>query len=104
MSVRVEGLEVETSPTLGMCIHYAKKLDANWKLDDKTSGKRYVEVAFTILRNGVVKDVEIEQSSGNEIYDRAARRAVEYSAPLPPLPREFEEPDLRVHVKFNLKR
>jgi TonB family protein len=80
-----------------------KKLDQNWNVSSGYSRRIYAQTAFTIQKNGSVSDVEIEESSGNSVFDSEARRAVQLSAPFPPLPRGFEEPTLRVHVRFTVK-
>ena len=81
-----------------------KKLDSNWNVEGGFSARIYAQVTFTISRDGSLADVEIEQTSKNEVFDRAALRAVQASSRLPPLPKGFEEPALRVHVRFTAKR
>ena len=81
-----------------------KKLDANWNVSEGSSRRIYAQAAFTIERNGGISDVKIEEPSGNDVFDLQARRAVEASGPLPPLPRDFHESTLRVHVRFTVKR
>jgi protein TonB len=53
-----------------------------------------------INRDGSIADVRIERSSGLPFVDRAAQRAVLASSPLPPLPADFHEGSLGVHLKF----
>ena len=81
-----------------------KKLDENWKVTGGFSRRIYTQVAFTITRNGSLADVEVEEKSGNDVFDYQAKRAVNASGPFPPLPRDFQEPALRVHVRFTVKR
>lgn len=81
-----------------------KKLDSNWNVTSGFSHKIIAQVAFTIKRDGSVTNIEIEESSKNELFDKAVVRAVEYSHPFPPLPPAFPESELRVHVRFTLKR
>ncbi|HAH06396.1 MAG TPA: hypothetical protein DCM05_07695 [Elusimicrobia bacterium] len=57
-------------------------------------------IVFTVLRDGAVVDLNIEDSSGDGGFDYAAISAVREAAPFAPLPREFEESFLKVHVKF----
>ena len=57
-------------------------------------------VMFTILRDGSLVDVRIEQTSGDRSFDYAAASAVRASGPLPPLPPAFREKFLTVHVQF----
>jgi TonB family protein len=58
-------------------------------------------IHFVIARNGTIRDVEITQASGSSTFDRAARRAVIESNPLPPLPFQYTGTELGVHLKFN---
>lgn len=81
-----------------------KKLDSNWNVTSGFSNKIFTQVAFTITRGGSIANVEVEESSGDSVFDQAAVRAVQYSSPLPPLPGDFDEPELRVHVRFSVKR
>lgn len=80
-----------------------KKLDSNWNVVSGFDRRIFTQMAFTIGRNGNITEIEVEESSGNDAFDLAARRAVEYSSPLPPLPGDFQEPNLRVHVRFTVK-
>lgn len=81
-----------------------KKLDANWNVSSGFSQKIFTQVAFTVGKDGSIRDIAVEESSKNEVFDRAAVRAVEYTHPLPPLPSDFSDPELRVHVRFTVKR
>ena len=86
-------------------VHTVKtKLDSNWNVREGFSKRIYTQVAFTIRRDGMLTAIDIEESSGNEVFDRAAKRAVEMSSPCPPLPADFKESSLRVHVRFTVKR
>ena len=58
------------------------------------------EVVFTIMRDGSVVDLNIETSSGDDGFDYAAASSVREAAPFPPLPRDFAETFLKVHVQF----
>lgn len=57
-------------------------------------------VFFKISRDGTVSDEKVEKSSSQEIFDRAALRAVQLSDPLPPLPAGFRGKSLGVHFEF----
>lgn len=80
-----------------------KKLDANWNVTGTYHKRLFVQVAFTILRDGQLTDIDVEETSRNDDFDRAALRAVTFSAPMPPLPKDFPESNLRVHVRFTVK-
>ena len=57
-------------------------------------------VYFVIDRDGAIRDMKLETSSGNGLYDRAAQRAVLETSPLPPLPFGYNGTYLGVHLKF----
>lgn len=59
------------------------------------------QVYFVINRDGTVRDVKIEKSSGVASFDRAAFRAVVESSPLPPLPAAYTGTYLGVHLTFH---
>jgi protein TonB len=48
-----------------------------------------VRVSFTLREDGSVADARIEASSGHDVLDRAALRAVQRAAPFPAPPREI---------------
>lgn len=58
------------------------------------------EVLFIVAKDGTVIDRQIVGSSGSFLLDQEAKRAVGI-ARLPPLPRDFREPNLRVRLRFN---
>jgi TonB family protein len=61
------------------------------------------EVLFVLNRDGkVIKAVEVVASTQSYTLNSAAQRAVT-RAVLPPLPRDFTEPELRVRLRFNYK-
>lgn len=66
-------------------------------------GRQPVAV-FEIGRNGQVSNLSIEKSSGNPFYDQAALRAIIGANPFPPLPEDYKQPFLRVHMGFNFDR
>lgn len=59
------------------------------------------QVVFEIARDGKVNGLKVEKTSGNPLYDHAALRAITEAAPFPPLPDDFKESLLRVHLGFN---
>lgn len=72
----------------------------SWTERMPSSGKLKCTVKFEILRGGAVKGVNVESSSGNRLFDNAAETSVENAAPFPPLPDDFYEDSLSVHVEF----
>lgn len=55
-------------------------------------------VVFSIVRNGSYTDLRMESSSGDSTFDDAAIASVQASAPFPPLPSDFAEPFLKIHL------
>lgn len=66
-----------------------------------TSTDSMTTIYFVIRRDGQVTDQKIEKSSGSNVFDRAALRAVIESSPLPPLPFGYQGTDLGVHLTFH---
>jgi TonB family protein len=58
---------------------------------------------FTILRNGRITDIGIEQSAGY-VLDLAAQRALQMLRQLPPLPAAYPNATLTVYLKFDYQR
>lgn len=55
-------------------------------------------VVFAIMRNGAFTDLQMESSSGEQAFDDAALESVQAAAPFPPLPSDFSEPFLKIHL------
>jgi len=66
-----------------------RKIFVLWTQQIRQEMKTPVAVTFTILADGSVADVNITQSSGISLIDRAAQRAVMSAAPFGPLPRTY---------------
>lgn len=67
---------------------------------DLTADSFLVVVRFRLARSGAVTSVVVEQSSGNEYYDLAAKRAVLNADPLPPFPKDLQDPYYDAHFSF----
>ncbi len=74
----------------------------NWNQNQGAVGQPIVK--FTIRRDGVLTQVELDRSSGQALLDMEARRAVLYTKQIPPLPREFTEDHLTVYLTFDFQR
>ncbi len=57
-------------------------------------------LTFRVERNGQVADLAVFQSSGNEKFDLAAKRAVLAAVPLPPFPTNMPKPFCQVQHTF----
>jgi TonB family protein len=66
----------------------------------RTGMQGVVTIRFTIHRDGQITDVTILNSSGVPPYDFAAKKAIENSSPLNPLPKDFPMPSERVTAMF----
>lgn len=55
---------------------------------------------FAIKRDGSVRGVSVEKTSGNRLFDNAAENSVRSAAPFAALPDDFFEDTLTVHVEF----
>ncbi len=68
-----------------------------------STGRAYVVIVqFRLNRNGSVTGVTIEQSSGNEYYDLAGKRAVLSATPLPVFPAEITDAYFDAHFTFTV--
>lgn len=80
------------------------KIRVNWYANMpqiiRTGMKGVVTIRFTIHRDGRISDITILDSSGVPPYDQAARKAIELSSPLKPLPADFPNPNERVTCMF----
>jgi TonB family protein len=79
------------------------KVSEHWRRPPVVSTEpAAVLIYFEIDREGQVRgQPKIKQSSGNELYDQSALRAVLESIPFPPLPRDFPGQYLKVNFGFN---
>jgi len=66
----------------------------------RTGMKGQVTIRFTIQRDGRITSIETLKSSTVPPYDYAARKAIELSSPLNPLPKDFPNASERVTVMF----
>jgi protein TonB len=76
------------------------RISDNWRPPLARKKQPGALVGFRVLRNGKIMDVVVEKSSNNFLFDQAALRAVHFASPLPPLPAEFSEEQLSVHIEF----
>lgn len=80
----------------------AQLIRSNWNQRQGATGE--VTMKFTILRDGTITSADVEMSSGLFNLDQEARRALAKTRRLPPLPREFSDPTLTVHLVFQYQR
>jgi len=75
-----------------------RKIKERW--DGYALAGQQPAVVFEIARDGEVKGIRVDKSSGNPYYDQAAVRAVTEANPFPPLPVAFKKPVLTVGLQF----
>ena len=75
----------------------------NWNQNQGASGK--VQVKFTIRRDGSLAGTpQIETSANQALLDLESQRAITKVGQFPPLPREFTENTLILHLIFEYQR
>ena len=77
-------------------------IQRNWVAKQQVAGDTLVK--YTIQRDGRLTNVEIEKSSGYFALDQTAQRALLVTRQLPPLPPQFTENTLTVHLIFRYER
>jgi TonB family protein len=80
----------------------ADLIKRNWNQNQGASGR--VQMKFTIRRDGTIQDVRVEKASNIPLLDVESQRAILKTAAVPPLPREFTENTLTVHLIFDYQR
>ena len=73
----------------------------NWRPTNQSARGAGVVLTFTIHKDGSVTDVKIAKSSGNQLMDNSALRAVQ-DVHLPPLPLNFPRSQADVQLAFEL--
>jgi TonB family protein len=78
-----------------------QRIRSTWQPNQGSRGQTLVK--FTIQRDGQLVDSIVEKPSGSTPLDLAALRAVLVTKTLPPLPNEYSNPTLTVHLNFEYK-
>jgi protein TonB len=79
-----------------------ERIRSGWSQHAEVAGS--VVIKYTIERDGRITQTSVEKTSGYETLDIAARTAVAITRQLPPLPQEFPNPTLTVHLNFQYQR
>lgn len=82
-------------------VQMTERIRSNW---DQHGDPSIVTVRFTIDRDGKITEPVVEKGSGNPALDIAAQRAVLIARQLPPLPPQFPNRTLTVHLNFEYQR
>ncbi len=72
---------------------------SNWK-SPVGAEHNQVRASFVVFPAGKIDRPSLVQSSGNEVLDNLALRAISASEPFPPFPKELKEPNLHIVVHF----
>jgi protein TonB len=78
------------------------KIHQNW--NSRQSSVGVTTMQFTIQRDGMLTDVKVLRSSGNQMLDFLANRALLAVRQLPPLPAEYTNPSLVIDLQFEYQR
>jgi len=84
-----------------------RRVSGNWlqsTIDPSLGWAPRVVVAFDILRDGTVTNIQVMQSSNNYSVDTSAVRAVQQSSPLQPLPGAYGGSRVGVQFYFDYRR
>ncbi len=76
----------------------ATSIKRNWEEHQSVAGVTVMK--FTIRRDGSIVDVTVERPSGYWALDRAAERALLVTKQFPPLPAQYPNTSLTVHLRF----
>jgi TonB family protein len=80
-----------------------RRVEPNWNtlfLPPAVRNTLHCVIAFTILRDGSIKNLRVLQSSGNSAFDTSGLRAIQSSTPFAPLPSDWKAPDVDVLWDF----
>jgi TonB family protein len=78
-----------------------RRITENWNSRQGVSG--ITVMRFTIVRDGRITEIGVEQSAGY-VLDLTAQRALQRLGQLPPLPSAYTFPNLTIYLKFEYQR
>ncbi len=79
-----------------------RKISENWNYSYLNKDTLRTRIFFVILKDGSLRDIKIDKTSGNEIFDQSAYRSVVLTKKVPPLPEEMNMEFLRVYLEFEV--
>jgi len=78
---------------------------SKWRTGDVNAQSGPIVIAtFDLMRDGSIRNLQLLQRSGNTSLDLSVQRAIQDSAPLPPIPPGFDRDHASVEFWFELKR
>lgn len=87
-------------------VEIAYQIQKNWAFSESLAGGRtdlVVELAFTVMPGGEIKDIWFDTRSGNRYLDESAYKAVMKSNPVNPHPSGLSEKVVYVGLRFGPK-
>jgi TonB family protein len=81
-----------------------ERIAGQWKYPQEARKKKLegrLVALFSLNREGALTRMEIVRSSGHEVLDREAERAVQSAAPFPPFPSTVTVSRLNINVSFD---
>lgn len=81
-----------------------ERIAGQWKYPQEARKKKLegrLVALFSLNRDGDLTRMEITRSSGHEVLDREAERAVQSAAPFPPFPSTITVSRLNINVSFD---
>lgn len=79
------------------------KISANFRNPVSSDAPIIAVVYFEVIQSGRVVDVHIVESSDVQPFDDACIRAIERSAPFPPLPKSFQDEIIGITLPFKFE-
>lgn len=73
-------------------------IQRNWNGQQDVAGQTLMK--FTVMRDGRITAMQVERGSGYFALDQGAQRALIATRQLPPLPAQFPDQSLTVHLNF----
>ena len=81
-----------------------ERIAGQWKYPQEARKKKLegrLVALFSLNREGALTRMEITRSSGHEVLDREAERAIQSAAPFPPFPSTITVSRLNINVSFD---
>ncbi len=81
-----------------------ERIAGQWKYPQEARKKKLegrLVALFSLNREGALTRMEVTKSSGHEVLDREAERAVQGAAPFPPFPSTITVSRLNINVSFD---
>ena len=85
----------------GYIVTMNELIKQNWNGKQGIPG--LITMMFTIRRDGRIEGIQVEKSSGFDVHSNEARRALQITR-LPPLPTQYRNDTLTVHLEFEYLR